>query len=119
MFINLSNHPSSFWQSKQLEEAKKYGEIIDIPFPIISANATSQEIDALVEQFFSKVMKFDNPTVMLQGEFIFTFRLTTKLKKERIRVLSSRTERKTVEEIDSKGRTIKKSIFEFIEFMEY
>ncbi len=33
MFINLSNHALQNWSLKQKEEAVKYGELIDLPFP--------------------------------------------------------------------------------------
>lgn len=32
MFINYTNHPSASWGEKQTDEAKKYGEIVDMPF---------------------------------------------------------------------------------------
>ena len=47
IFINLSNHDSSKWSVKQIEEALKLSEnglIIDIPFPNIDPELTSDEI---------------------------------------------------------------------------
>ena len=55
MFINLSNHALQNWSLKQKEEAEKYGELIDLPFPNISPYADSVEIDRLVEKYFNKV----------------------------------------------------------------
>ena len=86
MFINLSNHALQNWSTKQKEEAEKYGELIDLPFPNISPYADSVEIDRLVEKYLKKVLEYHNPVVMLQGEFIFTFRLATKLKAAGIKV---------------------------------
>ena len=44
MFINYTNHPSVSWGEKQTSEAKKYGEIVDMPFPNISPHMTAQEL---------------------------------------------------------------------------
>ena len=33
MLINLSNHPLSGWDTKQLEAATRYGKLIELPFP--------------------------------------------------------------------------------------
>ena len=43
-FINLSNHPSDKWDEKQMEAAKQYGEVMDIPFPSIPAQADENEV---------------------------------------------------------------------------
>ena len=42
MFINYTNHPSASWGEKQTDEAKKYGEIVDMPFLNISPHMTIQ-----------------------------------------------------------------------------
>ena len=112
MFINLSNHALQNWSLKQKEEASKYGKLIDLPFPNISPYADSVEIDRLVEKYY-------NPVVMLQGEFIFTFRLATKLKAAGIKVVAGRSERIVVESVNSEGIPVKKSEFHFAGFMEY
>ena len=49
MFINYTNHPSASWGEKQMDEAKKYGEIVDMPFPNISPQMTVQELTELVK----------------------------------------------------------------------
>lgn len=108
MFINLSNHALQNWSLKQKEEAVKYGELIDLPFPNISPYADSVEIDRLVEKYFNKVLEYHNPVVMLQGEFIFTFRLSTKLKAAGIKVVAGRSERIVVESVNSEGIPVKK-----------
>ena len=93
---------------KQKEEAEKYGELIDLPFPNISPYADSVEIDRLVEKYFNKVLEYHNPVVMLQGEFIFTFRLATKLKAAGIKVVAGRSERIVVERVNSEGIPVKR-----------
>lgn len=108
MFINLSNHALQNWSLKQKEEASKYGKLIDLPFPNISPYADSVEIDRLVEKYFNKVLEYHNPVVMLQGEFIFTFRLATKLKAAGIKVVAGRSERIVVESVNSEGIPVKR-----------
>ena len=119
VFINLSNHSSDKWGDAQLSVARTYGEIVDIPFPMISPAAGSDEIDALVREYLDKLSAFDIFAVMLQGEFVFTYRLVNALKSNGITVLSACSERKAVEHIDSNGRTQRESIFEFVQFREY
>lgn len=134
MFINLSNHPSEKWSDKQLEEARKYGtiygKIIDMPFPQISPTATSEEIDELVNEYYQKILEsipieriiFINNeksfAVLVQGEFVFTYRLVNLLKDKGIIVVAARTERK-VKELVENGIPKKVSEFNFAGFMEY
>ncbi len=44
-FINLTNHPSTKWGADQLAAAKKYGNIVDIPFPAVDPEASSDTND--------------------------------------------------------------------------
>ena len=119
MFINLSNHSSENWNEEQMAEAHKYGDVIDIHFPAVDPRADSEEIDRKVEELYAQVMAYEKPVVMLQGEFILTFRLVTKLKAAGLRVVAACSERNTVEEIDEEGNTVKKIRFEFVGFKEY
>ena len=73
----------------------------------------------VLEKYFNKVLEYHNPVVMLQGEFIFTFRLATKLKAAGIKVVAGRSERIVVESVNSEGIPVKKSEFHFAGFMEY
>lgn len=98
---------------------EEYGEIVDIPFPDVNPRGSNEYINSLVEEFYDKVIEYDNPVVMLQGEFIFTYRLVCKLKANNIKVVASCSERKTVEYTDKNGCTTKQSIFEFVDFKEY
>lgn len=119
VFINLSNHSSDKWSKTQLSAAMAYGEIVDIPFPMISPSAKSDEIDVLVQEYLNKLSGFDIAAIMLQGEYVFAYRLVNALKSKGIRVLSACSGRKVVEHIDSDGRTQRESIFEFVQFREY
>ena len=119
MFINLSNHTSENWGEFQKKEAIKYGDIIDMPFPAISPYLSSEELDVIVNEYYEKVSKYNSPVVMLQGEFIFTFRLVTKLKNAGIKVVAGRSERVVKETVNENGTAIKRSEFNFVGFMEY
>lgn len=119
MFLNISNHPSEFWGSKQLEAAHGFGEIIDIPFPPIPADATSLDIDQKVDEYLQKIRSYESPIVMVQGEFVFTFRLVSALKKQGYTVVASASERVAREEHDESGVATKTSVFEFYGFRKY
>ena len=119
MLINLSNHPSDQWSEKQRICAAVYGEILDMRFPQIDPCATSEDIDELVGSCYERIMAHGKPAVMLQGEYIFTYRLVTRLKAAGITVLAGCSARRTTEYVDEAGKTIKKSEFEFMGFKEY
>ena len=119
MFINLSNHKSSDWSEKQLNDALQYGEIIDLPFPEINPYKSRAEINELAEKYFDLIIGYDNSTVMVQGEYTFTFKIVEKLKKRGIKVVAACSERKVIEKVSTNGTTIRQSVFEFIQFREY
>lgn len=119
MFINLSNHPSSLWSESQLNEAKQYGEVVDLPFPLISPYVSEEDLAGLVNEYRQRVLSFGKPVVMLQGEYVFTYRLVKQLKEAGLSVLASCTDRKTVEKQEADGTTTKTSVFEFVGFRAY
>lgn len=118
-FVNLSNHPSKGWPEAQILAAETYGEIIDMPFPTIPVNYSSAQLDDLVDQYRRKILTLEHPTVMLQGEFVFTYRLVTALQKDGISCISACTERIAVENANSDGSVSKKSVFRFTGFRPY
>jgi len=119
VFVNLSNHPSSLWSEQQLAAAKQYGEIVDMEFPFISPSIPDEGLERLVEEYHSRVLAYGKPVVMLQGEFVFTYRLVKRLKEDGIMVVASSTERVTSEQIEPDGTTTKVSQFEFVDFRSY
>ena len=120
VFINLTNHPSKCWDQTQLKAAAAYGtRIIDIPFPAIDPTWTGEQLDKKVEEYLSWVLQYGDPVVLLQGEFLFTFRMVTKLKEAGITVLSARCSREAVENTRDDGTVEKVSTFNFVSFMEY
>ena len=82
VFINLSNHRSNNWDENQINEAKKYGEIIDIDFPVVNPLADEKAISDLVNKYYDIIIsKADNVsdiTVHLMGEMTFTVQLVKK-----------------------------------------
>lgn len=121
MLINLSNHPSNKWSSKQLSTAlKKYKSIVDLPFPVISPKATTSQVKANAKRYFNEVVKLissssdKNNAVHLMGEFTFVYQLTSLLKQKNISALVSTTNRIVEERAGKKIVT-----FDFVRFREY
>lgn len=119
MFINLSNHPSSQWVAAQRQDALVYGEIVDLPYPQIPIQIESDAMDALVGTYFDTIVCMEEPTVMLQGEAVFAYRLTSRLKAAGIRVLACCTERVSEEEVLEDGSVRKISKFNYGGMREY
>ena len=118
LFLNLSNHSSDKWSKAQLDAARAYGEVVDMPFPVIDPGATTEEIHRLAEEYAEEISsKYPDCdlTVHLMGEMTFCFRLVTLLHARGVRCVASTTQRKTSELEGSK----KESIFEFQAFREY
>ena len=118
LFLNLSNHSSDKWGEAQLDAAKAYGKVVDMPFPEIDPGATTEEIYILAEEYAEEITSRypdRDLTVHIMGEMTFCFRLVTLLHARGVRCVASTTQRKTSELEGGK----KESIFEFQEFREY
>ena len=118
IFINLSNHPSDQWSKEQLEAAKAYGEVVDLPFPAVEPHASEGDIDALAVEYVAKVLdmsKGATPVVHLMGEMNFTYRLVSRLTQQGITCLASTTER-IVRQLPDGTRN---STFRFVQFRRY
>lgn len=94
IFINFTNHPSDKWEQKQRAEAEKYGEVIEFPFPMVSALAKEEEIQELAEIYIDKIVQHDPAAVLCQGEFCLAFHVITGLKQRGITVLAACSERR-------------------------
>lgn len=117
VLINLTNHPSSNWDEKQIQAAKVHGEIKDLSFPCIEPNESSENIVHLTEKYVSYIQEqsqFFDVTVHVMGEMTFTYAVVSRLKELGIRCVASTTER-TVKEEDGK----KISEFRFVQFRDY
>lgn len=123
LFINLSNHRSEDWSGEQIKAAKAYGTIVDLPFPAVPAEADEIQVADLAEDYRRKVLELasqaEKTTVMLEGEFTFTYALVRLLQKDGIPVYAACTARDVTEEQDEQGRTVRRSTFRFVRFRRY
>ena len=120
VFINLTNHPSANWSKEQLEKAKEFGEVVDIPFPSIDETKDESYINNIVSDYVSKIMEITlnmkrKTTVHVMGEMTFTYSIIEKLKKMRCTCLASTTKR-IVEDLPDGTQKTK---FAFARFREY
>ena len=118
-FINFTNHSSAKWNEKQLSEAKKYGNIIDIPFPSISPNSTEEELISLSESYTEQILSYKPNCVLCQGESVFSTRMVTMLMSKGIKTVAAASVRKVTESVNEEGKTIKSAVFEFECFRKY
>lgn len=118
MFINLTNHPSESWSEEQLKAARCFGEIVDIPFPVIDENASEKDINRLADDYLNTILSkgdSDNLTVHVMGEQTFCYAIISKLQKEGIRCIASCTRRDVF--VNEEGQAV--STFHFSNFREY
>jgi len=118
LFINFSNHPSSRWGDAQLAAAGKYGEICDLPFPVVDEQSSEEEVSRLADRYVATIMSMGSPeelTVHVMGEMTFTFAVVKRLKELGIRCVASTSERRTTYTADG----VKMSEFSFVRFREY
>jgi len=123
MLLNLSNHPYSQWSEKQKETAEKlYGDVVDLPFPFVRPELSTEEVTELVNDYYNQVIKFfekhpddtKQNVVHVQGEFIFVYHLVTLLKKKGVPCVAS-TSKRDIQQVGNK----KIINFNFIQFREY
>lgn len=96
ILINLSNHPYSTWSEPQKQAALPYGEVKEIPFPSIDAQADEKEIESLACRYLEEIKSFGHPystVVHIMGEFSFTFALIKKLKEAGYTCIASTSKR--------------------------
>ena len=120
-FVNYSNHSSSRWTSAQMEAAKAYGNVIDIPFAQVSPSATKAEVNALAEAEVEKIMKAAPSVAMVQGEMTLVYNVVRRLEDKGIKCVAACTRRRSEEEVQklaAAGLT-KEGMFEFMGFREY
>ncbi len=121
LFVNFTNHPSVKWDDLQLSKAEDYGEIVDIPFPIVPANANEKTIRKIKEKCLAEINELDGEiaAVLVQGESSLVYGIVHELKKSRIKVLAACSERNVVERLNDKGESVKETIFRFVRYREY
>lgn len=115
MFLNLTNHHSDQWEEKQIQEAEKFGEIIDMEFPLIVPQANLEHVKSLAQSYANKIIDLKPRVVHIMGEMTFTYNLVNLLKESNIMCVASTTQRSTSE----LGNQVKQSKFEFVQFRSY
>lgn len=129
MLYNVSNHDHTKWSEKQLNAAKeKWGDVISIPFPQVDPTWTAFEVQNVADELVASIVgnhKFTelsglyNNAFLVQGEMSMTFALIRSLQNKCFDVYCATSERKSIETLDTEGRTVKTSVFDFVQFREY
>ena len=118
-FINYTNHPSRSWSENQIEAARKYGEIQDIPFPSVNANMDEKEVRKMAEEEVRKILGYNPGCVLCQGEFTLAYGVIKILREKKVKVVAACSERIAEEKNLSNGVLEKTSRFRFVRFREY
>ena len=119
VFINFSNHPTSYWTQAQIDAANRFGEIIDVPFPEIGSTASEEEVLTLADKYCAEIVALSPVAVMVQGEFTFSYAVVSKLSAANITCLAACTKREVTQITQSDGSTVKQSVFKFVNFRKY
>lgn len=118
LLINLSNHPHSLWDEKQLHAAEIYGDVVELPFPDIPPLCNEEDIEQLSGEYIERVTAVGSPvqlTVHLMGEMTFCYSLLRKLQKRGIRCIASCARRNVTETPEG----VKQVVFDFERFRKY
>lgn len=114
-FVNFTNHPVGTWDQHQKEEAEVYGEIAEVPFPMVRSKADEKEIIDLAEAMTEKIVALDPAVVLCQGEFTLAYAVITRLKQRGVKVVAACSERMV--EMNAEGKKVVS--FHFERFREY
>lgn len=118
MFINISNHPSSDWSEEQLDAARKYGDVVDMPFPAVFAEEDETYISSLAKEYAEMMISRYDPrqdVFHVMGEMCFSFALIRLLQQAGFVCVASTSERIVREE--EPGH--KEVFFNFVRFRQY
>ncbi len=119
IFLNLTSHASAGWSDVQRRAAEAFGRIVDLPFPAISAQASSEDIRALAGNIAARAAALQPKAVLCQGEFTCCFAIVRALQARGIPVCAATSERQTKESVQPDGSTKKLSTFRFVQFRFY
>lgn len=133
MFINLTNHPSEKWSPSQMTAAREWGVIVELPFPAVEANASTDEVLALASDYLERVRALlryacdrqARAAVLCQGEFSLTHALVYGIQsmaaaeQREIAVFAACSERRSEDVLQEDGTVKKLSVFDFVQFREY
>lgn len=115
IFVNFTNHPKSSWSKKQLDAAAKIGEVVDLPFPVISPSASPRELMELTDEYLAKFREMKATAVHVMGEMNFTFMVVFAAMHLGMPCYASTSERNVLMTKDGK----KEVSFEFVQFRGY
>jgi hypothetical protein len=107
MLINLSNHPSSQWGEAQFSAAQnQFGDIVDVAFPQVPANATSADVLLLAKLVLGEILALNEGVhhIHVMGEMSFVFAFVKLAQQKGLTCWVSCTER-LAEEKDGKKIT--------------
>ncbi len=113
-FINLTNHSSKSWGRKQIEAAKRYGEIVDMPFPNVNPGWSRETVAELSKKMVSRILEDHPRAVLCQGEFCLVYQIVRALQENGVPVVAACSKRMVKEDGNQKSVT-----FEFEQFREY
>ncbi len=117
MLINFSNHPSSRWSAEQIKATTRYGSVVDLPFPIVDPEATSDDIRCLADYYVKRIVEIgagQKITVHVMGEMTLCHAVVSMLLRLGIPCVASTSERIVIEKDNKKTST-----FCFVQFREY
>ena len=113
-FVNFTNHPSDKWDAEQRRCAQEYGELVDLPFPEVDAEADETVINEMAASYVRKIVDLNPGAVLCQGEFCLAFQVASALKAQGITVLAACSKR----EVKVYGDR-KEAFFKFVRFRKY
>ena len=119
LFINHTNHPSAQWSEEQLQAARQYGYVVDVPFPQIEAGLSEAEVHDMAEAAAGRIAELKPSAVLVQGEFTYSYALIRLLQTAGIRAVAACSERQTVTTVNAKQETVRQSVFSFVRFRNY
>lgn len=119
VFVNFSNHPSNDWSEDQIEAARKYGEVVDVPFPSLEPGLDEADIQTIGNVCIEKIIAEKPTVVMCQGEFTLTFYVVSSLLEKGITCVAACTKRVASETKLEDGTVRKESLFVFDGFRKY
>lgn len=118
-FYNISNHPSSKWDEKQLEAANEFGEIIDIRMPHIPADRDIYYVLNVASAVVKEVVKYaqkNEVVAMVTAESTLEYAIITGLHQCNIKCVAP-VYGNAHEGVDKQGKTIR--ILDFYCFRPY
>ena len=98
MLVNVSNHPSTkAWPKNQVEAARQYGEVVDMPLPYLGPETTLEQTEAAADEYCAKICAMKPKAVLVNGESVFVFQLVKRLLDAGQNAMCTRSQRRVVE----------------------